>query len=186
MLIPSVSTFGEAKGTIMQVKKQIKSFYFTVIFLIFAAEMVLTRKSTKMKMGLRHIMTAFTLAWATLCHGQSATSAANAKLKVVDGKATYYGNRWHGRKTASGERHDKDSLVCAHRTLPFGTRVRVTNLKNGKSVVVRVNDRGPYVKGIVIDLSTAAARAIDMLSAGIVPAHLEVVDEEMKEETDSL
>lgn len=121
---------------------------------------------------------------AALCFGQkdsakatlaeTGTAVSLVQKNVVDGKATYYGNRFHGRRTASGERHDKDSLMCAHRTLPFGTRVKVTNLKNGKTVVVRVNDRGPFGRGIVIDLSTAAARELDMLSDGIVPVHLEV------------
>ncbi len=96
-------------------------------------------------------------------------------LSVIDGKATYYGNRAHGRRTASGERYDKDALVCAHRTLPFGTLVRVTNLNNQRQVVVRVIDRGPFAVGRVIDLSTAAARHLDMLRAGVVPVHLEVV-----------
>ena len=95
--------------------------------------------------------------------------------RVVDGQATYYGSRSHGRKTASGETFNKNEMVCAHRTLPFGTRVRVTNKKNGRSVVVRVIDRGPFGKGKVIDLSPAAARQLDMIKAGVVPVHLEVV-----------
>ena len=95
--------------------------------------------------------------------------------RVVDGQATYYGVRSHGKKTASGERFNKDAMVCAHRTLPFGTRVKVTNKKNGRSVVVRVIDRGPFGRGKVIDLSPAAARQLDMIKAGVVPVHLEVV-----------
>ena len=95
--------------------------------------------------------------------------------RMVDGQATYYGSRSHGRKTASGETFNKNEMVCAHRTLPFGTRVRVTNKKNGRSVVVRVIDRGPFGKGKVIDLSPAAARQLDMIKAGVVPVHLEVV-----------
>lgn len=103
-----------------------------------------------------------------------ASTGMNAQ-RVVDGQATYYGAKSHGRKTASGETFNKDAMVCAHRTLPFGTRVKVTNKKNGKSVVVRVIDRGPFGKGRVIDLSPAAARQLDMLRAGVVPVHLEVV-----------
>ena len=96
--------------------------------------------------------------------------------RVVDGQATYYGIKSHGRKTASGETFNKDAMVCAHRTLPFGTKLRVTNKKNGRTVVVRVIDRGPFGKGRVVDLSPAAARQLDMMSAGVVPVHLDVVE----------
>lgn len=89
-----------------------------------------------------------------------------------DGNATYYGSKWHGRRTSSGSLYHKDSLTCAHRTLPFGTLLKVTNKKNGKEVVVKVTDRGPFRKGAIIDLSMAAARKIDMLSAGIVPVEI--------------
>jgi rare lipoprotein A len=76
------------------------------------------------------------------------------------GVASWYGPGFQGRLTANGERFNTNSLTAAHRTLPFGTRVRVTNAKTGRSVVVRINDRGPFTKGRVIDLSKAAARAI--------------------------
>lgn len=89
------------------------------------------------------------------------------------GKASWYGPGFAGRKTASGERFDPRSLTAAHRTLPFGTTVRVTNTDNGKSVVVRINDRGPYTGKRIIDLSKAAAREIGMLHAGT--AGVEVV-----------
>lgn len=88
------------------------------------------------------------------------------------GKVTYYAKRHKGRRTASGERYDPTELTMAHRTLPIGTRVRVTNLRNQRSVVVRVNDRGPYARGYVADLSLAAARQLGMLRAGIVEAEL--------------
>ncbi|HET9622663.1 MAG TPA: septal ring lytic transglycosylase RlpA family protein [Kofleriaceae bacterium] len=91
------------------------------------------------------------------------------------GMATFYGDE-QGGKTASGERFNKRDLTAAHRTLPFGTRVRVTNTKNGRSVIVRINDRGPYGKrGRIIDLSEAAARHLDMIDAGVVPVIVEVV-----------
>lgn len=78
--------------------------------------------------------------------------------------------------TASGERFDKHALTAAHRTLPFGTRVRVTNTRNGRSVVVRINDRGPYgPRRRVIDVSEAAARKLEMIDDGVVPVTLEVV-----------
>ena len=96
--------------------------------------------------------------------------------KVERGLATWYGGRFDGRKTASGERFDQDEMTAAHRTLPFGTRVRVTNGNNRLSVVVRINDRGPYGKGgRVIDLSRAAADKLDMLEAGVVPVTVEVL-----------
>lgn len=98
------------------------------------------------------------------------------KLTVTEGIASYYSARMHGRRTASGELLHKDSLTCAHPTLPFGTRVKVTNLKNGLTTVVRVTDRGPFGRGRVIDLSTAAAKELDMIRDGIVKVKLEVVN----------
>jgi rare lipoprotein A len=94
---------------------------------------------------------------------------------VLEGKASWYGREQHGHLTASGERFNMYELTAAHRTLHLGTRVRVINLRNGRSVIVRINDRGPYSRGRVIDVSYAAARALDMLNAGIVPVRLEVL-----------
>jgi len=91
----------------------------------------------------------------------------------AEGRASYYGARHHGKKTASGERFDQHALTAAHRSLPFGSRVLVTNLRNDKRVVVRINDRGPFVKGRIIDLSRKAAAQIDMLRAGVVPVRVE-------------
>lgn len=95
--------------------------------------------------------------------------------KVGSGEASYYGNEVAGNPTASGERFNPDALTAAHRTLPLGSRVRVTNVRNGKSVVVRINDRGPYAKRRVIDLSRAAAGKIGMLSRGIATVRLELL-----------
>lgn len=92
------------------------------------------------------------------------------------GKASYYGKRFHGRKTASGERFDMHAMTAAHRTLPFGTKVRVTNTTNGKSVDVRINDRGPFGDGSrIIDVSQGAAARLDMIRAGIATVTLEVI-----------
>lgn len=91
------------------------------------------------------------------------------------GAASYYGREFHGGATASGEKFDMNALTAAHKTLPFGTRVRVTNLANKKSVVVRINDRGPFVKGRIIDLSYAAAKKIGMVEAGVVRVEISVV-----------
>ena len=90
------------------------------------------------------------------------------------GMASYYGGSWHGKKTANGEIFNENSLTAAHKTLPFGTRVKVTNLDNGKSVVVRINNRGPYSKGRVIDLSKAAFSKIASTSKGVTRVKLEV------------
>ena len=87
---------------------------------------------------------------------------------VQSGRASWYGPGFHGRRTASGETFNANALTAAHRTLPFGTRVRVINKSTGQSVVVRINDRGPYAHGRVIDLSRASARAIGMLGTGSV------------------
>ena len=88
------------------------------------------------------------------------------------GKASWYGPGFHGRRTASGERFDMNELTAAHRTLPFGTRVRVRNVQNGREVVVRINDRGPQIRHRIIDLSRAAAAAIDLLDVGEAPVVL--------------
>jgi rare lipoprotein A len=84
------------------------------------------------------------------------------------GTASYYGKGFHGRRAANGEIFDMNAMTAAHRSLPFGTRLQVTNMKNGRSVVVRIQDRGPYVKGRVLDLSYGAARALDMVESGVV------------------
>lgn len=100
-----------------------------------------------------------------------------AKTRFLqEGLAVWYGPGFHGRRTASGERYDMYALTAAHPSLPFGTRVRVTNLKNGKSVVVRINDRGPFGGRYIIDLSYAAAKTLGALSATRV--RVEVVGEE--------
>lgn len=93
------------------------------------------------------------------------------------GTATYYGNEFHGKKTASGEKYDKNALTCAHRTLRFGTKLRITRLDNQKSVVVRVNDRGPFIKGYIVDLSRRAAENLGMIKEGVVKVKLEVLSE---------
>lgn len=107
----------------------------------------------------------------------SATAPAPASTPRVTetGALTYYGRRFAGRRTASGERFDPEAMTMAHGSLPFGTRVRVTNLDNGLSVVVRVNDRTPSSSTRIGDVSEAAARQLDMIRAGVVQARLEVL-----------
>ncbi len=102
--------------------------------------------------------------------------AAMVAVAADTGWASYYGARFAGRSTASGETFDPAKLTAAHRTLPFGTRVRVTSLRNGRAVVVRINDRGPHVPGRLIDLSRAAARRLGMLQRGTVRVRLQVVE----------
>lgn len=94
---------------------------------------------------------------------------------VGQGEASYYGAELAGNRTASGERFDPRALTCAHRSLPLGTMLRVTNLANGRSVLVRVNDRGPFARGRILDMSMAAARDIDMVRSGKAMVRLEVV-----------
>ena len=111
------------------------------------------------------------LIWGNFSLGQGLGLYAQTQ----SGKASYYAKSWTGRRTSNGELLHHDSLTCAHKTLPFGTLLKVTNLLNGKQVVVRVTDRGPYVKGRVVDLSWGAAKAIGMLAHGIAPVSVERV-----------
>ena len=106
------------------------------------------------------------------CSSQRTTPPAS---DTFSGQASWYGAQHQGKKTASGERFNQHALTAAHRTLAFGTRVKVTNTRNNKSVTVRVNDRGPYIKGRIIDLSRAAANKIDMLNSGVAPVRLQVL-----------
>jgi rare lipoprotein A len=114
-----------------------------------------------------------------LIAGTSCTSskpAAGGGLGYTEeGKASYYSSKLHGRKMANGESYNRNKLTAAHRTLPFGTKVKVTNLQTNKSVKVNITDRGPFVKGRVIDLSEAAAKRLNYIDAGIVPVRVKVV-----------
>lgn len=96
-------------------------------------------------------------------------------LRVLQGMASWYGPGFHGRQSASGERFNQNALTAAHRSLPFGTQVRVTNLNNGRSVIVKINDRGPFSGGRIIDLSAGAARVIGMVRSGVAPVKVEVL-----------
>jgi len=99
------------------------------------------------------------------------------QAQTTRGKATYYAKRATGARTASGERLHHDSMTCAHKTYPFGTLLKVTNLSNNKEVIVRVTDRGPYRKGTIVDLSWGAAKEIGMLSKGVQAVKVEVVND---------
>jgi rare lipoprotein A len=111
----------------------------------------------------------------TLMSGPFALLSPMPAAAAGEGIASYYGKGFHGRRTASGQRFDQYAMTAAHRTLRFGTRVRVTNLRNGRDVVVTVNDRGPFVHGRIIDLSRAAASRLGMLRSGVARVRVEVV-----------
>ena len=98
------------------------------------------------------------------------------------GKATYYSDQFHGRRMSNGQPHSKHEYTCAHRTLPLGTKLLVVNRKNGRSVQVEVTDRGPFRRSMVIDLSRAAAREIDMLRSGVVTVDIYLLDQNNEEQ----
>ena len=102
--------------------------------------------------------------------------ACSSPSSVEEGIASFYNDSLHGNPTASGETYNKRARTAAHLTLPFGTRVQVTNLDSGKSVWVTINDRGPYADGRIIDLSRAAARKIDLIDAGTAKVRLEIYE----------
>jgi len=103
----------------------------------------------------------------------------------ISGIASWYGPGFHGNRSASGERYNQNAMTAAHRSLPFGTKVQVTNLNNGRSVIVRINDRGPYVRGRVIDLSAAAARVLGVMQSGVAPVRLEVLGSQQQVATEN-
>lgn len=109
----------------------------------------------------------------------SVTSSTQSAVKAGDsitGVASYYADKFHGRKTANGETFNMHDLTAAHKTLPFNTIVNVTNLKNNKTVKVRINDRGPFVKNRIIDLSLAAAKELDMLGTGTAEVRIDILE----------
>jgi rare lipoprotein A len=104
-----------------------------------------------------------------------ASKASSGGGGTSSGMASWYGGNFHGRKTANGETYNMNALTAAHKTLPFGTRVRVTNTNNGDSVEVRINDRGPFIAGRVIDLSRAAAGEIGLTNTGVAPVKVTIL-----------
>ena len=130
---------------------------------------------------MRRVAIPWILALAFLVPAGCATvgrRTAHAVESTEVGTASYYARRFHGRATASGKAYDETELSAAHRTLPFGTRVRVTNLRNDRSVVVTITDRGPHHRKRVIDLSRRAARVLDFLQAGTARVRLEILADE--------
>jgi rare lipoprotein A len=133
-----------------------------------------------MRVFLRSVLAGLgTVATLAACATPARTARSPAVAVPVGttetGQASWYGQPHHGRATASGEVFDMYALTAAHRTLPFGTRLLVTNLQNDRTVEVRVNDRGPWVSGRILDVSYAAARALDAVAAGVFPVRLRVL-----------
>ncbi len=107
--------------------------------------------------------------------GRAAGGGTNGRAYEAVGVASWYGAKFHGRTTASAEPYDMNAMTAAHPSLPFGTKVRVTNLENGRSVVVRINDRGPFAKRRIIDVSSHAAEHLGFLGAGLARVRVEVI-----------
>jgi len=120
-----------------------------------------------MKHCLTSLSALFFLSYALLACATTPPPKPEPAFEEV-GNASYYAHKFHGRKTASGERYDETAMTAAHRRLDFGTRIRVTDLESGRSVVVRINDRGPHIKGRIVDLSYAAAKKLGMIRKGVV------------------
>ena len=114
------------------------------------------------------IVLLFSIIFCNICISQ--------QRHTEEGIASYYHHRFHGKATASGELYDKDKFTGAHKKLPFGSKVKVTNLANQKSVVVIINERGPYTPGRVIDISYAAAERIDMIKQGVAKVRVETLE----------
>ena len=116
-----------------------------------------------------------TAAPAAPASAPAAAAATTAAAGAEEGKLAYYGRKFAGRKTASGQRFNPEAMTMAHKTLPFGTQVRVTNLRNKRTVLLRVNDRGPTQPDRIGDVSLAAARRLGMLRSGVVDARIDVI-----------
>jgi rare lipoprotein A len=112
----------------------------------------------------------------SIAQTQPSAKASGKVLLTLEGVASYYANDFHGKQTSNGETFDMNSLTAAHRNFPFGTKVRVTNLENNKVVIVRVNDRGPFKEGRIMDLSMGAAKEIDLIRNGTARVRLEVIE----------
>ena len=136
---------------------------------------VLRAAATAAALALSAAALAQTAVPAQVPSATSAPAAAPAAGATESGKVAWYGKKFAGRRTASGETYNPEAMTMAHKTLPFGTRVKVTNPQNKKSVTLRVNDRGPTQADRVGDVSLAAARQLGMLRAGVIDAELEVV-----------
>lgn len=118
----------------------------------------------------------YTSCWLVLAGLAFLSACGGSKNAFTQaGQGSYYADKFNGRATASGAIYRSGKMTAAHNTLPFGTRIKVTNVKNGRSVKVTVNDRGPHVKGRIVDVSGKAARKLDLVDSGVVPVQLKVI-----------
>lgn len=129
-----------------------------------------------MNFALKGLIIAFVSIAMLGCSNLQPTSTETRSGYTETGKASFYGNKHQGKKTASGELYNHNLKTAAHKNLPFGSKVKVTNVKNGKSVVVKVNDRGPYARGRIIDLSKSAFSLIATPSSGLIRVRIEVIE----------
>ncbi len=141
-----------------------------------------SNKRTKLRQKVSVISTSKNQSTANLLNNNLTTKKPiipQQEPKIIansfSGRASWYGPNFHGRRTANGEVFNQNALTAAHPSLKFGTKVKVTNLNNGRSVIVRINDRGPYSGGRVIDLSTAAARSLNMIRSGVARVKVTVL-----------
>jgi rare lipoprotein A len=104
-----------------------------------------------------------------------ASLPTDASAFSQSGMGSYYGPKFHGKRTASGEKFNQNAMTAAHKTLAFGTRLKVTNIATGRSVVVRVNDRGPFIRGRIVDVSTIAARQLGMVGRGVARVRIQKI-----------
>jgi rare lipoprotein A len=129
----------------------------------------------KQRLMVNTLLSIYLASSCTFGHAKTASPKAEANART--GLASFYSDRFHGRRTANGERYDRNGLTAMHRTLPFGTRLRVTNLVNQRVIEVRVNDRGRGGKGRVLDLSKRAARELGFVDSGVTPISFEIIDQ---------
>ncbi|MCP4326053.1 MAG: septal ring lytic transglycosylase RlpA family protein [Alteromonadales bacterium] len=124
---------------------------------------------------MKYIMMVLVSIFMLGCSSIPAKSPSHLIGHTESGKASYYAMKYQFRKTASGERFNNLATTAAHKKLPFGTKVKVTNIKNGKSIVVKINDRGPFIKGRIIDLTRSAFSSIGNIDSGVISVKIEVV-----------
>jgi len=134
------------------------------------------RKGNRLLVILKGISSVLVYFTALGCNSAPVNTDSKWVGYTESGKASYYAMKFQSRKTASGELYDKAKNTAAHKKLPFGTRVKVTNTRNSKSVIVRINDRGPFVKGRVVDLSSSAFSSIASLDDGVIEVEIAVIE----------
>lgn len=138
--------------------------------------MIISNNNTKASIARVAILSLVALTATLVMSFNKNTSTLNEEYVYQYGKASYYGQPFIGRKTASGEIFTEHLYTCAHKTLPFGTKLKVTNLNSGKSIIVKVNDRGPFVKSRIVDLSLRGARELGLMQSGVANVSIEIVN----------